>query len=97
MADLSPASVRMALPVALAVLGAGVWYLWTQEGRTHSVTLESHAYSDISYDIYADWRTMRNGGTCRHYPEVQGPNILNRPLANEDGAISTNQEASPYG
>lgn len=97
MASAPVASIRMAMPLSVAALGVIVWLLWSNEGKRPGVTLENHAFSNMSYDAYAWWTTQRHGGTCRHFPSEMGPNILNRPIQNEDGAFSTNQEASPYG
>lgn len=85
MADLRKAG----LPLLLALLAGGVWYLWTNQGSGHNLQWDMPAFSDLSYDPYAHWRIQRDGGFIRHYPERVGPNCLPQALAEEAGALST--------
>lgn len=86
----------MALPLGLAVLGAGVWWLWSNQGVPESM-YDTQAFSDVSFDPYAFWKCHRQAGFIRHYPARMGPNCLNVALSEETSTLSTSQEAAPYG
>ncbi len=75
-------------PVALVVLAAGVWYLWSHEGQAHGVTLDERAWG-ASYDPWAHYRTRCASSFSRAYPKRVGANCLPEPFAAEDGAVST--------
>lgn len=91
------AAQRMALPLAVAAAAAVVWYLWTNQGTAHGVSLERAAFAADSYRPYAWWMTHRTGGYVRHYPTTVGVNCLPEPLESQQGAVSTrNQAESPY-
>lgn len=90
----------LAFPALVAAAGAFVWYLWSNQGQGHGVTLEDHSFSGMSYDSYAWWATHREEAHVRHFPQEMGPSCLPQPLQNQDGALSTsvrNNEESPYG
>lgn len=98
MASAPVASVHLALPLAAAALAGIVWYLWSNQGETHGISLQDRAYADTSYQPYAHWMTHRSGGCVRNYPDRVGPNCLDEPLESQTGAVSArNQEESPYG
>jgi hypothetical protein len=91
------ASIKLAFPLSVAAMAGIVWYLWSTGGQTHGVSLDTRAFGSTSYEPYAWWMTHRTGGTTRNYPTEMAPNCLPVALANEDGAISTSQDAMPYG
>lgn len=98
MASAAPRGV--AFPAAVAVAGVVVWYVWSNQGKTHAISMEDAAFSAKSWEPYAWWATHRPDSLLRHYPQQVGPNCLALPLANQDGALSTsprNNEESPYG
>jgi hypothetical protein len=89
----------LALPAAVAVAAVVVWYVWTNQGKAHTLTLENLAAGQ-SWDPYAWWAHHREEAWTKNYPQTVGPNCLPAPLANQDGALSTsprNNEESPYG
>ena len=98
MASAPVASVRLAFPLAVAATAAMVWYLWSNQGTAHGVSLETKAFAPMSYEPYAWWMTHRTSGFVRNYPDRVGPNCLDEPLESQTGSVSTrNQEESPYG
>lgn len=86
----------MVVPMGVAVLGIGVWWLWSNKGLPESM-YDTQAFSDVSFDPYAFWRVHRDAGFIRHYPDRVGPNCLNVALSAEDSTLSTGQDAMPYG
>ena len=77
---------------ALAVLAAGVWYLWVHQGRTHNVTLPEESVSSLGYWPYAWWcGTSRGNAYVHHYPDKVGPNVLPLVLQTEDGTLSVTE------
>lgn len=75
--------------IALALLGAGVWYVWTHEGKSHSVTLPEEVTSDVGFYPYAWWAGHSRGQAyVHHYPDRVGPNVLPLILQTEEGTLS---------
>lgn len=96
----SPAPRQLVFPAAVLAAAGAVWYLWTNHGSGHGVSLADQAFSAKSYDAYAWWATHRECAFHRNFPQEMGPSCLPSPLANQDGALSTsprNNEESPYG
>lgn len=87
---------KLVLPLGLAVLGAGVWWLWSNQGIPESM-YDTQAFSPVSFDPYAFWKCHRKAGFIRHYPDRVAPNCLNVALSEEDSTLSTRQGATPYG
>lgn len=78
---------------ALPLLAAVIWYVWTNQGRTHTVQVDGLA-TDPSYSPFLHWMTMRPGGYVHVFPDRVGPACLNSPLQNDDtGALSTSAAA----
>lgn len=73
---------------SLPVLGLLVWYLWTNQGKAHKVTVDPRAV-DPPYAPYRSWITMRPGGYVHQFPDRVGPACLDSPIQNgDDGALS---------
>ena len=75
---------------SIAVLMIGVWYLWTNEGKTHNSTLADLVYGDAAFDPYA-WWAMHDGHAAaytHHYPETVAPECQRIPWASEYGTLS---------
>jgi hypothetical protein len=90
----------MAFPAIVAAVAGGVWYLWSNQGTGHGLTLEDKAFSPMSWEPYAWWSTHREEAHVRHFPQEMGPSCLPAPLSTQEGALSTsprNNEESPYG
>jgi hypothetical protein len=83
------ADVRIPVGAGLAVLAAGVWYLWTHEGKTHNITQPEAVVSDIGYWPYAWWcGTSRGNAYVHHYPDTVGATVLPMVLQTDDGTLS---------
>jgi hypothetical protein len=85
---------KLIMPLGVGILGVVVWYLWTNEGETHNVSVDA-AYAPINFDPYAQWATHGSRGKAyvHHYPETVAPNCIPLILQTEDGAISTTGHA----
>lgn len=94
------AKPALAFPAVVAAVAGAVWYLWTNQGRGHGVTLENAAFASSSFEPYAWWSSHRQEAFVRHFPQEIGPHCLPSPLQSQDGALATsprNNEESPYG
>lgn len=80
---------RMHAAAALAVLAAGVWYVWVHEGKVHKITLPEETVSAIGYWPYAWWAgTSRGHAYVHHYPDRVGPNVLPLVAQTSEGTLS---------
>jgi hypothetical protein len=79
----------------LVVLALAVWYLWTHEGKTHTVTVPEETANTLGYYPYAWWAGHSRGEAyVHHYPDRVGPNVLPLILQTSDGTLSvTGSEA----
>jgi hypothetical protein len=61
----------------LVVLALAVWYLWSHEGKTHTVTVPEETANTLGYYPYAWWAGHSRGEAyVHHYPDRVGPNVL---------------------
>lgn len=81
---------KWGLPGAIALLAAGVWYAFTHQGGTHTVSLDQRAWGGSGYDPWRTWRQSADGlAKTRWFPDRVAPNCLPDPLANQDSGIAT--------
>lgn len=75
--------------IGLAVLAAGVWYVWVHEGKSHNLTMPEEVVSDTGYWPYTWWAGHSRGNAyVHHYPDRVGPNVLPLILQTENGTLS---------
>lgn len=75
--------------IGLAVLAAGIWYVWTHEGKSHNLTLPEETVSAIGYWPYAWWAgSSRGNAYVHHYPDRVGPNVLPLVAQTSEGTLS---------
>ncbi len=83
------ASREVQLGAGLVLLAAGVWYVWTHEGKSHNVVMPEEAVSEIGYWPYAWWcGTSRGQAYVHHYPDTVGATVLPMVLQTDDGTLS---------
>ncbi len=75
---------------AVVVLGIGVWYVWTNEGKTHNSTLAETVFGDVAYNPYVWWTRHDGAAAAYHheYPDTVAPNCAKVPYASEYGSLS---------
>jgi hypothetical protein len=87
--------------LAAAAFAAGVWYVWSNEGGTHTITLDQIAYADNGYSPYAWWATHGGRGEAyvHHFPDKVAPNCLPEIFSTEVGTLATtlSEVAMPRG
>jgi hypothetical protein len=78
---------RFALPAGALIAAAVIWYVWTNEGQAHNVSIDFN--SETQYDPYAWWAGHSKGNAyVHHYPESVGQNCLPAPIDNLEGSYS---------
>lgn len=83
------ASREVHIGVGLAVLAAGVWYVWAHGAKTHNLSLPEETVSAIGYYPYAWWAgSSRGNAYVHHYPDTVGATVLPMVLQTEDGTLS---------
>lgn len=81
---------RLVFPAVVALVAAGVWYLWSNEGNTHNSTLADTVFGDLAFNPYAWWQAHDGAVAAyvHHYPATVAPNCLKIPFANERGTVA---------
>lgn len=76
---------------AIAVVGIGVWYVWSNEGKSHNSTLADTVFGDTAFNPYAWWQAHDGAVAAyvHHYPETVAAQCVKIPFQNERGAIAT--------
>lgn len=84
------ASIKLAFPLSMILLGGGIWYLWSHEGDMHNSTLADTVFGDISFNPYVWWQAHDGAKAAyvHHYPETVAPNCLKIPFQNERGTFA---------
>lgn len=78
--------------VAVGAVAVGVWYLWSNQGKTHNLTPMDVAYAPNGYSPYA-WWVGHDHMSARYfaYPESVMQNCHPDALANSEGTLSVAQ------
>lgn len=78
----------LVLFLATIALTSGVWYLWSNKGQTHGLSLQDESISE-NFQPYSWWMHHRSSDKVYAYPNRVGPVCLEQELTNQDGALAS--------